>query len=204
MELHNQAKAQRKIVAAIVRSVLSVTAASGCLLLDPRSRHQFAQPQVPCRASSRAECEGAVLIGSSSNRCITDLLSAAAGQGVRHGNRLGLVAMRGTTIAAYGEIYSRSDLDSMGRTAREWHHRRCNPPDGAPHATAKRFEQIPHRTRTRCNVDRRDRDGPVELAGRRYRAGVDRQPLEKLAPDRAPNFLRMSHTGTLPPMKLPE
>src|SRR5271165_4978394 len=43
--------------------------------------------------------------------------------------------------------------------------------DGArPHATAERLEQIPRRSRTRRNTDRSDRDGPVELAGRRCRA----------------------------------
>jgi transposase len=32
--------------------------------------------------------------------------------------------------------------------------------------------------------DRRHRNGPVELAGRRYVPGIERQPLKKLALDR--------------------
>src|SRR5665811_1258445 len=32
------------------------------------------------------------------------------------------------------------------------------------HATAKRLEQIPRRSRTGYDIDRDDRDGPVELA----------------------------------------
>jgi len=45
------------------------------------------------------------------------------------------------------------------------------PNDGARHATAERLKQIPRRPRTKRNSDRRDRNGPVELAGRRYCAG---------------------------------
>src|ERR1019366_7203610 len=35
--------------------------------------------------------------------------------------------------------------------------------DGVPHATAKRLEQVPRRSRTGYDIDRGDRDGPVEL-----------------------------------------
>jgi len=35
--------------------------------------------------------------------------------------------------------------------------------DGVPHATAKRLEQVPRRSRTEYDIDRGDRDGPVEL-----------------------------------------
>src|SRR6202050_4664742 len=58
----------------------------------------------------------------------------------------------------------------MGRAARTMPPSSLQRINGPPHATAERFEQIPRNSRTRCNTDRRDRDGPVELAGRRYRA----------------------------------
>src|SRR6185312_8757181 len=48
-----------------------------------------------------------------------------------------------------------------------------------PHAKAEGFEQIPHNSRTRCNTDRGDRDEPVELAGRRYRAWHRAPAVEK-------------------------
>src|SRR5271166_6588224 len=60
--------------------------------------------------------------------------------------------------------------DAMGRAAKTMAPSSLQRINGAPHATAERFEQIPRNFRTRCNTDRRDRDGPVELAGRRYRA----------------------------------
>src|SRR5262245_16064606 len=53
------------------------------------------------------------------------------------------------------------------------------PNDGAPHATAKRFEQIPRRSRTGRDIDRGHRDGPVELAGRRDRTGSRSPAFEK-------------------------
>src|SRR5580704_19509955 len=62
------------------------------------------------------------------------------------------------------------EKDAMGRAARTMPPSSLQRINGAPHATAERFEQIPRNSRTRCNTDRRDRDGPVELAGRRYRA----------------------------------
>jgi transposase len=63
-----------------------------------------------------------------------------------------------------------AEKDAMGRAARTMAPSSLQRINGAPHATAERFEQIPRNSRTRCNTDRRDRDGPVELAGRRYRA----------------------------------
>ena len=62
------------------------------------------------------------------------------------------------------------EKDAMGRAARTMAPSSLQRINGAPHATAERFEQIPRNSRTRCNTNRRDRDGPVELAGRRYRA----------------------------------
>src|SRR5580700_6345136 len=64
----------------------------------------------------------------------------------------------------------RAKKDAMGRAARTMAPSSLQRINGAPHATAERFEQIPRNSRTRCNTNRRDRDGPVELAGRRYRA----------------------------------
>src|SRR4029077_4569799 len=63
-----------------------------------------------------------------------------------------------------------AEKDAMGRAARTMAPSSLQRINGAPHATAERFEQIPRNSRTRCNTNRRDRDGPVELAGRRYRA----------------------------------
>src|SRR5437667_5338736 len=63
-----------------------------------------------------------------------------------------------------------AEKDAMGRAARTMAPSSLQRINGAPHATAERFEQIPRSSRTRCNTNRRDRDGPVELAGRRYRA----------------------------------
>jgi transposase len=63
-----------------------------------------------------------------------------------------------------------AEKDAMGRAARTMAPSSLQRINGAPHATAERFEQIPRNSRTRCNNNRRDRDGPVELAGRRYRA----------------------------------
>src|SRR5271169_4263600 len=63
-----------------------------------------------------------------------------------------------------------AEKDAMGRAARTMPPSSLQRINGAPHATAERFEQIPRNSRTRCNTNRRDRDAPVELAGRRYRA----------------------------------
>jgi hypothetical protein len=63
-----------------------------------------------------------------------------------------------------------AEKDAMGRAARTMAPSSLQRINGAPHATAERFEQIPRNSRTRCNTDRCDRDGPVELTGRRYRA----------------------------------
>jgi transposase len=63
-----------------------------------------------------------------------------------------------------------AEKDAMGRAARTMAPSSLQRINGAPHATAERFEQIPRNSQTRCNTDRRDRDGPVELAGRWYRA----------------------------------
>src|SRR3984957_7006359 len=63
-----------------------------------------------------------------------------------------------------------AEKDAMGQAARSMAPSSLQRINGAPHATAERFEQIPRNSRTRCNTNRRDRDGPVELAGRRYRA----------------------------------
>src|ERR1700687_2235436 len=60
-----------------------------------------------------------------------------------------------------------AEKDAMGRAARTMAPSSLQRINGAPHATAERFEQIPRNSRTRCNTDRRDLDGPVELAGRR-------------------------------------
>ena len=61
-----------------------------------------------------------------------------------------------------------AEKDAMGRAARTMAPSSLQRINGAPHATAERFEQIPRNSPTRCNAHRRDRDGPVELAGRRY------------------------------------
>src|SRR6516162_11933397 len=67
----------------------------------------------------------------------------------------------------------------MGRAARTMAPSSLQRINGAPHATAERFEQIPRNSRTRCNTDRRDRDGPVELACLRYRAWRGAPAVEK-------------------------
>ena len=66
----------------------------------------------------------------------------------------------------------RSGLDAMGRAARQqqWHHRRCNQPMERPMPQPNDLSRSLCRSRTRCNIDRGDRDGPGELAGRRHRA----------------------------------
>jgi hypothetical protein len=64
--------------------------------------------------------------------------------------------------------------------------------NGAPHASTERFEQIPRNSRTRCNTNRRDRDGSVELAGRRCLPSVERSPLKKLAVDESAS-LKLLH-----------
>src|SRR5437016_4587784 len=71
-------------------------------------------------------------------------------------------------LAAIPAGESPANRDAMGRAARTMAPSSLQRINGAPHATAERFEQIPHNSRTRCNTDRGDRDGPVELAGRRY------------------------------------
>ena len=58
------------------------------------------------------------------------------------------------------------EKDAMGRAARTMAPSSLQRINGAPHATAERFEQIPRNSRTRCDTNRRDRDGPIELAGR--------------------------------------
>src|SRR5207302_11305851 len=74
------------------------------------------------------------------------------------------------TLAAIPAGESPANRDAMGRAARTMAPSSLQRINGAPHATAERFEQIPRNSRTRCDTNRRDRDGPVELAGRRYRA----------------------------------
>src|SRR5947209_5655564 len=91
-----------------------------------------------------------------------------------HPDRRNLLATHGRTsaakLAAIPAGESPANRDAMGRAARTMAPSSLQRINGAPHATAERFEQIPRISRTRCNTDRRDRDGPVELAGRRYRA----------------------------------
>src|SRR5712692_6827629 len=53
----------------------------------------------------------------------------------------------------------------------------------APNAKAERPEPIPYRFETGQHTDRSDRNEFVELARCRHRAGVERQPLKKLAVD---------------------
>src|SRR6266496_5433846 len=72
-----------------------------------------------------------------------------------------------------------AEKDAMGRAARTMAPSSLQRINGAPHATAERFEQIPRNSRTRCNTDRRDRDGSVELARRRYRAWRRAPAVEK-------------------------
>src|SRR6266446_5904308 len=88
----------------------------------------------------------------------------------------GVGAARLTAILA-GE--SPASRDAMGRAARTMAPSSLQRINGAPHATAERFEQIRRNSRTRCNTDRRDRDGSVELARRRYRAWRRAPAVEK-------------------------
>src|SRR6266702_8011661 len=86
--------------------------------------------------------------------------------------RRNLLATHGRTsaakLAAIPAGESPANRDAMGRAARTMAPSSLQRINGAPHATAERFEQIPRNSRTRCNTDRRDRDGSVELARRRY------------------------------------
>src|ERR1700723_808188 len=50
-----------------------------------------------------------------------------------------------------------AEKDAMGQAARTMAPSSLQRINGAPHATAERFEQIPRNSRTRCNTDRRDR-----------------------------------------------
>ena len=52
-----------------------------------------------------------------------------------------------------------AEKDAMGRAARTMAPSSLQRINGAPHATAERFEQIPRNSRTRCNTDRRHRRG---------------------------------------------
>src|SRR4029077_13813952 len=79
-------------------------------------------------------------------------------------------AARPTVAIIDSQSVKSAEKDAMGRAARTMAPSSLQRINGAPHATAERFEQIPRNSRTRCNTNRRDRDGPVELAGRRYRA----------------------------------
>src|ERR1700681_277565 len=89
---------------------------------------------------------------------------------MRHFGQPGVSRCRCKTCAWAVLEIGASIKDAMGRAARTMSPSSLQRINGAPHATAERFEQIPRNSRTRCNTDRRDRDGPVELAGRRYRA----------------------------------
>src|SRR5438132_12350766 len=71
----------------------------------------------------------------------------------------------------------------MGRAARTMAPSSLQRINGAPHATAERFEQIPHNSRTRGNTDSRDRDGQSSWLVAGIVPGVERQPLKKLAVD---------------------
>src|SRR5580698_8646996 len=53
-----------------------------------------------------------------------------------------------------------AEKDAMGRAARTMAPSSLQRINGAPHAAAERFEQIPRSSRTGCNADRRNRDGP--------------------------------------------
>ena len=63
-----------------------------------------------------------------------------------------------------------AEKDAMGRAARTMALSSLQRTNGAPHATAERFEQIPRNSRTRFNTDRSDRNEPVELARCWHRA----------------------------------
>jgi hypothetical protein len=54
-----------------------------------------------------------------------------------------------------------TEKDAMGRAARTMPPSSLQRINGAPHATAERFEQIPRNSRTRCNTDRGDRRSSV-------------------------------------------
>ena len=54
-----------------------------------------------------------------------------------------------------------AEKDAMGRAARTTPPSSLQRINGAPHATAERFEQIPRNSPTRCNTDRRDRRSSV-------------------------------------------
>src|SRR6266567_1175110 len=82
-------------------------------------------------------------------------------------------------LAAIPAGESPANRDAMGRAARTMAPSSLKRINGATHATAERFEQIPRNSRTRCNTDRRDRDGSVELARRRYRAWRRAPAVEK-------------------------
>src|SRR6266702_1795114 len=97
--------------------------------------------------------------------------------------RRNLLATHGRTsaakLAAIPAGESPANRDAMGRAARTMAPSSLQRINGAPHATAERFEQIPRNSRTKCNTDRRDRDGSVELARRRYRAWCRAPAVEK-------------------------
>src|SRR5437899_616585 len=86
-------------------------------------------------------------------------------------------------LAAIPAGESPANRDAMGRAARTMAPSSLQRINGAPHATAERFEQIPHNSRTRCNTDSRDRDGQSSWLVAGIVPGVERQPLKKLAVD---------------------
>jgi hypothetical protein len=59
----------------------------------------------------------------------------------------------------------------MGRAARERHHRRRKQPTGLPHTAAKCMNRSLAALGENDNIDRGDRDEPVDLAGRRHCSG---------------------------------
>ena len=76
------------------------------------------------------------------------------------------------------------EKDVMGRAARTMAPSSLQRINGAPHATAKRFEQIPRNSRTRCNTNH----AVIEMGQSSWLvagivAGVERSPLKKLAVD---------------------
>ena len=107
--------------------------------------------------------------------CSTHKAYAIAG-----GSTAGPVTAKLAAIPA-GE--SPANRDAMGRAARTMAPSSLQRINGAPHATAERFEQIPHNSRTRCNTDSRDRDGQSSWLVAGIVPGVERQPLKKLAVD---------------------
>src|SRR6516162_7446662 len=80
----------------------------------------------------------------------------------------------------------------MGRAARTMAPSSLQRINGAPYATAERFEQIPRNSRTRCNTDRRHRDEPYELARCRDRAWRRASAVEKARVD-ARALLKLLH-----------